>query len=190
MAGYSVLASRYAHSLFSLAQEKGLTNEVEADLIGIKNAFHESADLRSFLKSPVININTKKAALEKAFGPHVSKLTLLFLDKLVEARREYYIAEVAEAFRDSFKKLNGVVTAKVITAAPMNDKIRAEVTRIVKDNKEFINASSIEIEEKIDPSLIGGIIINVGDKQIDASFSRMINEFKMAFSHNYYVKEF
>ena len=59
MAGYSVLASRYAHSLFSLAQEKGLTNEVEADLIGIKNAFHESADLRSFLKSPVININTK-----------------------------------------------------------------------------------------------------------------------------------
>jgi F-type H+-transporting ATPase subunit delta len=180
MAGYSVLASRYAHSLFSLAQEKGLTNEVEADLIGIKNAFHESADLRSFLKSPVININTKKAALEKAFGPHVSKLTLLFLDKL----------EVAEAFRDSFKKLNGVVTAKVITAAPMNDKIRAEVTRIVKDNKEFINASSIEIEEKIDPSLIGGIIINVGDKQIDASFSRMINEFKMAFSHNYYVKEF
>jgi F-type H+-transporting ATPase subunit delta len=78
----------------------------------------------------------------------------------------------------------------VITAAPMNEKIKAEVTRVIKNNKEFINSSSIEIEERIDKNLIGGIIINVGDKQIDASFSRLINEFKMAFSHNYYVKEF
>lgn len=190
MAGYSVLASRYAHSLLSLAIEKGLTNDVQADLAGIKKAYHESAELRTFLKSPVININTKKAAMEKAFGSNISKLTLLFIGKLVEARREMYIGEVAEAFNDSYKKMNGVVTAQVITAAPMNEKIKAEVTRVIKNNKEFINSSSIEIEERIDKNLIGGIIINVGDKQIDASFSRLINEFKMAFSHNYYVKEF
>lgn len=190
MAGYSVLASRYAHSLLSLAQEKGVMEEVQADLAGIKNAYDESPELRSFLKSPVINILTKKAAIEKAFGSKISKLTLLFLEKLVDSRREMYIAEIAQSYHDSYKSFKGIVTAKVVTPVPMSDKIRAEVTNIIKNNKEFINASAIEIEEKVDPSLIGGLIINVGDKQVDASFSKKINEFKMAFSQNYYVKEF
>ncbi len=190
MAGYTVLASRYAHSILSLAKEKGLLEEVQADLSGIKKAFDESPELRSFLKSPVINVHTKKAAIEKAFGGKISKLTLLFLEKLCDARREMYIGEIADAYNDSYKSFKGVVTAKVVTAAPMNDKIRAEVTKIIKNNKEFINATSIEIEERIDKNLIGGIIINVGDKQVDASFSRKINEFKMAFSQNFYVKEF
>jgi F-type H+-transporting ATPase subunit delta len=190
MAGYTVLSSRYAHSLLSLAQEKGLTEEVQADLTAIKKVCAESDELRSFLKSPVINVNTKKAVIEKALGANISKLTLLFLDKLIEGRREMYITEIADAFSDSYKALKGIVTAKVVTAAPMNDKIRAEVTQIIKNNKEFINASAIEIEERIDKNLIGGIIINVGDKQVDASFSKKINEFKMAFSQNYYVKEF
>src|SRR5688572_9159185 len=98
MAGYSVLSSRYAHSLLSLAEEKGVTEEVQADLAGLKKAYDESAELRSFLKSPVINIHTKKAAIEKAFGGKLSKLTLLFLEKLVDARREMYIAEIADSF--------------------------------------------------------------------------------------------
>lgn len=190
MAGYSVLSSRYASSLLSLAREKGLADEVQADLMGIKKAYDESAELRSFLKSPVINIHTKKAAIEKAFEGKLSKLTILFLEKLVDARREMYIAEIADSYTHSYKTIKGIVTATVTTAAPMNEKIRAEVTNIIKNNKEFINASSIEIEEKIDKNLIGGMIISVGDKQVDASFSRKIAEYKMAFSQNYYVKEF
>jgi F-type H+-transporting ATPase subunit delta len=190
MAGYSVLSSRYAHSLLALAQEQGVTDEVQADLASLKIAYDESAELRSFLKSPVINIHTKKAAIEKAFGGKLSKLTLLFLEKLVDARREMYIGEIAVSFIDAYKDIKGIVTATVTTAAPMNEKIRAEVTKIIKNNKEFINASSIQIEEKVDKNIIGGIIISVGDKQVDASFSRKINEYKMAFSQNYYVKEF
>jgi len=190
MAGYSVLSSRYAHSLLSLAKERGEVDAVQADLAQIKKAFDESDELRSFLKSPVINVNTKKAILEKVFEGKLSKLTLLFIEKLTDARREKYIGEIAEAYNASYKEMNGIVTAKIVTAAPMNDKVKAEVTKIIRNNKEFINASSIEIEERIDKNLIGGIIINVGDKQIDASFSRKINEFKMAFSQNYYEKEF
>ena len=190
MAGYSVLASRYAHSLLSLAQEKGLTETVQADLMALKGVYNESAELRSFLKSPVIHVNTKKAVMEKAFGSKISKITLLFLEKLAEGRREMLIGEIADAFNTAVKKNKGIVTATVVSAAPINEKIRAEVTKIIKNNKEFINASAIEIEEKVDKNIIGGIIINVGDKQVDASFSRKINEYKMAFSQNYYEKEF
>jgi len=189
MAGYTVLSARYAEALLQLAQEKGLTETVYADLNAIKNLYDESADLRAFLKSPVINLHTKKAALEKVFGGKLDKLTLLFIEKLVDARREMYINEIASAFNEAYKKTKGVVTAKVITAAPMTDKVKAEVTNIIKNNKEFINASSIEIEEKIDKNIIGGIIISVGDKQVDASFSRQINDFKKAFSENLYVSE-
>ena len=190
MSGYSVLASRYANSLLSLAQEKGLTEVVQADLISLKGACDESEELRTFLKSPVININTKKAVIEKSFSGKVSKLTLLFLEKLADGRREMLIGEIAEAYNVACKKNKGILTAKVVSAAPINEKIRAEVTKIIRDNKEFINASTIEIEEKIDKNIIGGIIISVGDKQVDASFSRKINEYKMAFSQNYYEKEF
>lgn len=190
MAGYSVLASRYANSLFALAQERGELDAVQADLAELKKAYDESAELRSFLKSPVININTKKAILEKIFAGKLSKLTILFFEKLADGRREMFIGEIADAFTAANKKMKGVVTAEVVSAAPINDKIRAEVTNIIKNNKEFINAASIEIEEKIDKNIIGGLIIRVGDKQVDASFSRKINEFKMAFSQNYYIKEF
>jgi len=190
MAGYSVLSSRYAHSLLILAQEKGVTDAVQADLASIKKACDESEELRSFLKSPVINLHTKKAAIAKAFAGKLSELTLLFLEKLVDARREMHIAEIADSFTQAYKNVKGIVTATVTTASSMNEKIRAEVTNIIKNNKEFINASSIELEEKVDKNIIGGIIISVGDKQVDASFSRKIAEYKMAFSQNYYIKEF
>lgn len=190
MAGYSVLSFRYAQALLSLTEEKGITASVQTDMIALKALYNSENDLRSFLKNPVININTKKAVLTKALSGKVHEATLLFLGNLCDARREMYIGEIADSFIDTYKSMKGIVTAKVTTAAPMNDKIRAEVTKIIKNNKEFINASSIELEEKIDTGIIGGIIITVADKQVDASFSRKINEYKMAFSKNLYVKEF
>lgn len=190
MAGYSVLSFRYAQSFLSLTEEKGLTNLVQKDMLVLRALYNSEEELRSFLKNPVININTKKAVIKKAFVGKVSEATLLFIEKLCEARREMFIGEIAESFIDSYKTMKGVITAKVTSAIPINEKIRTEVTKIIKNNKEFIDASSIEIEEKIDAGIIGGLIITVADKQVDASFSRKINEYRMAFSKNLYVKEF
>lgn len=190
MAGFSILSTRYSQALLSLTEEKATTPIVETDMAAIKAVFAESKELRSFFNSPVININTKKAIVEKVFKAKVSETTLLFLEKLCEYRREKYIGEIAELYLFACKKLRGVVSVKVTSAATINDKIRAEVTQIIKNNKEFIDVKSIDIEEKIDKGIIGGIIITVGDKQVDASFSRMIAEYKMAFSKNLYVKEF
>lgn len=190
MAGYSVLSFRYAQAFLSLTEEKGLTSAVQADMVALRALYNSEEELRSFLKNPVININTKKAVIKKAFAGKVTEATLLFLEKLCEVRREMFIGEIVDSFINSYKTMQGIVTAKVTSAVPINEKIRAEVTKIIKNNKEFINASSIEIEEKIDSGIIGGLIITVADKQVDASFSRKINEYRMAFSKNLYVKDF
>jgi len=148
MAGYSVLASRYAHSLLSLAQEKGLTETVQADLMALKGVYNESAELRSFLKSPVIHVNTKKAVMEKAFGSKISKITLLFLEKLAEGRREMLIGEIADAFNTAVKKNKGIVTATVVSAAPINEKIRAEVTKIIKTTKNLLMLRLLKLKKR------------------------------------------
>lgn len=190
MQGYSVVALRYAQSVLGLAQERNEVGVIYEDMKNLVAAYEGSEDLRGFLRSPVINILTKQEMLQKAFGGKVSDTTLLFLRKLADVRREKYIGEIAAAYIHLYKKLGGIVTAEVVTAVQMDDKIREEVKRIVRGNPEFAGASAIELREKVDKSILGGIVITVEDKQVDASFSRKIREFKRQFEENPYVKEF
>lgn len=190
MPGYSVLSSRYAHSLLELANEKNVADDVQKDMESLSKAYHEEPEIRNFLKSPVINVKTKKAAIEKAFSSSLSKLSILFLEKLCDARREMFIDEIAEAYVDAIKKQKGILTARVTTAVKLNKELHEEVVKVIRNNAEFLKAKEIEIEERIDKDIIGGIIISVGDKQVDASFSRKIEEYKMAFSQNLYIKDY
>jgi F-type H+-transporting ATPase subunit delta len=190
MQGYSVVALRYAQSILHLSQERNEVEVIYEDMKNLSTAVEGSEELRSFLRSPVININTKKEVLQKVFTGKISEAALLFLRKLADVRRERYIGEIAAAYIHLYKKLGGVVTAEVITAVQLDDKLREEVRRIVKGNPEFAGASAIELNEKVDKNIIGGIVITVEDKQVDASFARKIVEFKRAFEENPYVKEF
>jgi F-type H+-transporting ATPase subunit delta len=142
------------------------------------------------LRNPIVNIHTKQAALEKMFAGNLSMVTMLLLKKLADSRREKYIGEIATAFVHEYKKMNKVVIAEVISASKLDDKLREEVKQIVRKNPEFAGASAIELEEKVDKNIIGGLIIRVEDKQVDASFARQIKDFRRSFEENPYVKEF
>jgi len=190
MHGYSVVALRYASSILELARERNEVDAIYSDMLELQSAFSGSEELRSFLRSPVINIHTKQTVLEKVFSGKVNKLTMLFLKKLADSRRERYIGEIAGSFISQYKKLKNVVIAEVISASKLDDKLREEVRRIVKANPEFAHAGTIELDEKVDKNLIGGLVIRVEDKQVDASFARKIKDYKRSFEENPYVKEF
>jgi F-type H+-transporting ATPase subunit delta len=161
-----------------------------ADMQKIAEVYSKEAEFRAFLRSPVINALTKQAVLEKAFAGKVSEITLSFIKKLVDARREKFLGDIADAFIRHYKKLKGILTVHVTSAVPLDDALRAKIMTLVKSNSEYAISSSIELDEKVDKNILGGIIVRIGDKQIDSSFATRINEYRRAFEDNPYVIEY
>lgn len=185
MQGQSIVSVRYAQSLLHLSEEKQKAEVVFADMQQVSQVVNENAEFRAFLKSPVIPVKTKVSTLNAIFEGKVDPLSLLFMKKITDAGREPLMGEIAKAYIALYKKKKGVVTVEVKTVSPLNDDLRKKVIEMVKKSPQYAS-NEIEIEEKTDPALIGGIVITVGDKQVDASFARQIREFKMAFDDNYY----
>jgi F-type H+-transporting ATPase subunit delta len=179
------VASRYAKSLIGLAQEQNLLEEVKKDMEIILNACHTSKEFQIVLKSPIIKGDKKLAIIKEAFGGLVSTLTISFIEILTRKGREIYMQGISAEYIRQYREIKKIVTAKVITAVPLDDTLRAKIAALVKNT-----ASSVEIEEKVDPTIIGGLIVTVGDRQIDASISGKINALRKDFSKNLYVKEY
>lgn len=179
------VASRYAKSLIGLAQEQNLLEEVKKDMEVILNACRSSKEFQIVLKSPIIKGDKKLSIFKEAFGSLVSNLTVSFVDILTRKGREIYLEGIAAEYIRQYREIKKIVTAKVITAVPLDDTLRAKIAALVKNS-----ASSVEIEEKVDPSIIGGLIVTVGDRQIDASIAGKINALRKDFSKNLYVKEY
>lgn len=190
MQGNTVLAVRYAQSLASLAQERGSIDTMYTDMQKIAEVYETQPEFRAFLRSPVINALTKQAMLEKAFNGKVSDVTLSFIKKLAYARREKFLGDIADAFIRYYKKLKGVLTVHVTSAVPLDDALRTKIITFVKSNSEYAASSAIELDEKVDKKIIGGVILRIDDKQIDSSFATRINEYRRAFEDNPYIKEY
>lgn len=190
MQGYSVLALRYAQSLASLAAEKGILDALYSDMQQIEKIFDADAELRAFLRSPVIHTLKKQAVLAKIFGTHTNTLTAAFIDKLASSRREMYLGEIAKAFIAHYKTIKGILSVHVTSAIALSNHLRKQIIEKLKTNVQYAKASNIELIERVDPSIIGGLIIRIDDKQIDASFASQIHQYRRAFEDNPYIIEY
>jgi F-type H+-transporting ATPase subunit delta len=112
---------------------------------------------------------------------------MAFIDILTKKNREPLLPEIAREFHNAYNVHKGVGKAKVTTTVPMDAKTRAEFEAIVR---KLSNRKEVELEEKVDKDLIGGFVLNVEDKQIDASIRNSLKKLKLKFSENPYIKEF
>jgi F-type H+-transporting ATPase subunit delta len=183
----SRVASRYVKSLLDLAVSQNALEEVHADMQLFDKTVDSSRDLGLMLKSPVIKHDKKKAILEAIFKGKVTPLTMAFIDILTRKNREPLLAEIADEFHNAYNRFKGIGKASVTTTVAMDAKTRQEFEAIVK---KLSNSKQVELEEKIDKDLIGGFILNVEDKQIDASIRNNLKKLKLKFSENPYIKEF
>ncbi len=179
------ISSRYAKSLLILAVEKQQLDAVYADMKLIHSTIESSRDLRIMLNSPVIKPDTKVAVLSKIFVGEIGEVTYGFIKLLTEKTREGYLGEVAESFLEQVKVYKNVVTAEIISASAMDENTRKEVMAIVARLKK----GDIELAEKVDPSLIGGFVLRVGDNMIDTSLSTSIRNLRREFDDNPYIPE-
>lgn len=179
--------SRYVKSLLGLAIEQQALEQVHNDMNLFAKVSDENRAFKVMLLSPVIKHDTKREILEKIFKGKVHKLTLAFFDIITRKNREPLLLGIAKEFHNAYNQHKGIEKASITTAVPLDAKLRAEFEGIVK---KYSDKKQVELVEKIDNDMIGGFVLNVGDRQIDASIKNKIKALKVKFSQNPYIKEF
>ena len=170
-------ASRYAKAILETAVSNGKANQVSEDMMSIIAAVASSNDLNQFLVSPIITSDMKLSALSEVFSSVQNETSLLF--KLLQANRRFEIlVAIAMQYNAQFDDMNGVEVANVTTAFPITPDLEAQI--LIK--AATISTKKLTIHNTVDPSIIGGFILRIGDKQYNASVSNRLQELKREFS--------
>lgn len=172
MSPVSGLAARYAHALLELAENKNKLDTVAADLRGFRQLASESAELRQFLRSPLVGrdaqMSALRAVLEKAGADPV---TVNFAMVAARNGRIFALPEMAEAYLNELARRRGEVTARVTTARELTDRQRQQLEQALRQGV----GGKVNVEAEVDPSLIGGIVVRVGSRMIDNSLRSKLN---------------
>ena len=171
-------AIRYAKAILDIAQTSGKAEAVNNDMKSIVTAVAESAELKDFLSSPVIKMDVKKSAVSEVFLSVQAETNSLF-HLLFENKRFEILESIATQYNRLYDESNGVEVAKVTTAFPITAELQ---TKVLAKIAEF-SSKKITIENIVDPAIIGGFILRVGDQQYNASVASKLSELKREFSN-------
>ena len=180
------LSSRYAKSLLSLVVEQKKLEDTLSDMKHIKSICSENKDLSLLLKSPIVKTDKKISILSEIFSTSVSDVTMSFIHIITSKKREMYLEGIAESFISLYKVHNNIETVTLTTAVPIDENTKSEILSYIKKNGK----TDVELTEIIDQDILGGMIVKIGDKQLDASVIRDIKELKKTFNKNLYIKDF
>ena len=178
--------SRYVKSLLDLAIERNVVEDVHRDMLLFTETVTKNRSFDLLLQNPIIKHDKKLQILKAVFGGKVHDLTMAFFDIITRKNREPILASVARQFHNAYNEYKGIGKATVTTAVPLDDKLRGEIERLVR---VYSDKKQIELIENVDPDLIGGFILKVGDRQVDASIKSKLKALEVEFSHNPYIKE-
>jgi F-type H+-transporting ATPase subunit delta len=179
------IASRYAKSLIELAQEKGVLEQVNEDMNMFAKTLDQSRDLQLLMRNPIVKSDKKLAIINALFKGKVNDMTLAFFKIVAQKGRESVLVFIAPEFTKQYNVYKGITTASVTTAVPLTEELRNELgQRLVAQTGQ-----KVELEEKIDPSLIGGFLLRVGDQQIDSSVKYNLNKLRNKFKDNPYINK-
>ena len=178
-------ALRYAKATLNLAKEKGLAKEINNDMLLIDKTISENDDLLNLLKSPIIKSPVKKLILTELFGNKINSISVGVINLLIENKRLQLLPLVATEYTIIYDFLQGVEIAQVTSAVPLTKKLETSILNKVKQ----ISGKDITLNNIIDPSIIGGFILRVGDKQFDSSISGQLNQLRSKFDENHFISK-
>lgn len=183
MAGFRA-AKRYAKGLMQFATEINQAQQINQEMVDLKNSLNNSRELSQFLNSPVLDAKRKNVIAKEIFKDF-SQPTQNFIQLVINQGRGGHLNEIAIQYNELYNSLNNIRKADIVSAVQLDD---AMIQQIVDQAKQTMGADySYEIENKIDPSLIGGFTLRVGDKQIDASVKSKLTRLKKEFDKNEYI---
>ncbi|WP_316195470.1 MULTISPECIES: F0F1 ATP synthase subunit delta [unclassified Bradyrhizobium] len=173
----SGVSGRYATALFELARDEKSIDAVKADLDKFDALVTESADLKRLVRSPVfaadVQLKALTAVLDKA---GISGIAANFLKVLTANRRLFAVADVIRAFSALVTKFKGEASADVTVAEPLSDKNLDALKAALKT----VTGKDVALNVKVDPAIIGGLVVKLGSRMIDSSLRTKLNSIKHA----------
>jgi F-type H+-transporting ATPase subunit delta len=170
------MAGRYALALYSLAEELSVTDKVAKDLAKFARLVAESEDLQRFVKSPLHSaeeqLNALNAVLERA---GISGVSANFLKLVAQKRRLFAIADMLDNFHKLDDHAKGRIRAEVTVAEALKDK---HVAALKKALAELTGGKSVEVTTKIDPEIIGGLVVKLGSRMVDGSLRTKLHSLR------------
>jgi len=176
----SRIASRYSKSLFDLAIQENKIEQVKADMHSIESMCKSSNDLIALLKNPIVKAEDKKAIMLKLIH-ETDKSTQDFVSFLIDKKREEELPHIASQFIASYNQMKGISQATVVSAVPLSDKNLSQMQSYVE---QLLNQSDIQLQNEVDPSIIGGVIVKYEDKLLDKSVSKELREIRKQLIYN------
>jgi F-type H+-transporting ATPase subunit delta len=180
------VASRYAKSLLTLAEERKELDVVEHDVATVLRTIQASEELARLLASPVLKPDQKQRVLDAVFKSHLGSMMMEFITILVRKGRVGMLSAIAEACTAMLRRMKGIQSAEVVTAVPLDggakDRLMAELKRM--------HDGDVELKETVNPDLIGGFVLRVEDRMLDASVRTNLERLRRQLTEHDYDPEF
>lgn len=171
-------AIRYAKAILDLANSKGVAEAVNNDMKSIASTIENNTELSDFIQSPTTRVEVKESALLEVFA-NVNGVTKGLFHLLFENKRFEILNAIAAEYSKVFDEGNGIEVAKVTTAIPMDAALEAKVLAKIAT----LSDKKITIENIVDPAIIGGFILRIGDQQYNASVANRLQVLKRELSN-------
>jgi len=170
----STVAKVYAEALFSLATERDKREELDQEFRDLLALFREEREIADFFASPGTPKDEKLEVIDKAIAPHVDSVTGNFLRLLVQKSRETALVPILEAYQERVDRAEGRVEVRVTAAEPLDESL---LNRIANKLGE-VTGQKIDLRSGVDPDLIGGLRIRMGERLLDSSLKSRLRQLR------------
>jgi F-type H+-transporting ATPase subunit delta len=178
------LAGRYAKSLVDLAVERNELDTVFNDMLFLQRICKSNRDFINLLKSPIIQPDKKEKIFSAIAKDSLSEMTASFNKLLIAKGREMYLPEIVAAFIQQYKNYKGINIVKLVTAVPASDELKQSITEKIRSAMQM---EHIEMNSEVNPEIIGGFILEIGDKLVDASVAFELHNIRKEYESNDFV---
>lgn len=171
------MSGRYATALFELARDENAIDAVRADLAKVETMLAESTDLSRLVRSPVFTADAQSKALGAVLAKAgIGSITTNFFNVLTANRRLFAVSDVIRDFKALDARFRGEETAEVTVAEPLSDKNLDALKAALKT----ASGKDVILNVKVDPSIIGGLVVKIGSRMVDSSLRTKLNSIKHA----------
>ena len=170
----NAVARRYAQAFFAIARETEQVDQLENELKVVVDAISANDDLKKVMDHQLVSPEEKKNIINQVFSQEISEITVNFLDVVIEKYRGSYIPAIYDEFVSYANELRNMADAEVAAAVALSDADLKELT----DKLSAATGKTIRLQSKVDPSLIGGVMVGIGDMIVDGTVSGRLAKLK------------
>lgn len=171
-----LIPNRYAKALYKVANEKGDTAQVYAQMNLLNDAYEAQAGLKKAVNNPFLPLADKLQLLCTAAGADGNGSTARFMELVVKNNRVDFMRDIALAFMRQYRENNGIARVEIVTATELGDN---EINAIIDVVKNQLKGKTIELSKRADPSLIGGFMVDVDSRVLDASVKNQLEKLRL-----------